>query len=188
MKKEDRKERKEGEKKKALFWAMRFSSSSSSSSSSTGRRRRKRRSFVSWVPWLLLLFFLLLFLFLFFFQADLLARSRGYANSLQNGSNLSRALEAFGGREKSEKDSVSHLHEHHPNGRPSMPSFCEAWLEAKDKVIYSRNFSARPIVVGYGENEASFHLHDFNKSSVVVVVKDNQYIEIKICICAYANV
>ena len=164
---------------------MRFSSSSSSSS--TGRRRR-RRSLVSWVPWLLLLFSLLLFLFLFFFQSDLLARSGDYDNSLQNGSSLSRALEAFGQREKFEKDSISHHHEHHPiSGHPSMLSFCEAWLEAKDKVIYSRNFSARPIVVGYGENEASFHLHDFNKSSVVVV-KDNQHRDIKMCVCTYATV
>ncbi|KAI5068415.1 hypothetical protein GOP47_0016760 [Adiantum capillus-veneris] len=105
----------------------------------------RRRSIIRWAPWLLLI------LVFFSFQADLLTRSAVGVNR------LSRALELFGGiwetpmEDGSKAKPLTEASIHSSENLLPKPSFCEAWLEQKDQILYSRNFSARPILVGHGE-------------------------------------
>jgi hypothetical protein len=105
------------------------------------------------MPWLIIL------LLLVYFQADLVSRSKDY--SFESVSHLSRALEVFGGnREKQNSgQGIGIIGEEDHAGS----SDCEAWLEQKDKVRYSRNFMTHPIVIGHGEIGVSSlsHPHAF---------------------------
>ncbi|MCO5547384.1 hypothetical protein L7F22_000833 [Adiantum nelumboides] len=113
----------------------------------------RRRCIIRWTPWLLLLLIVL------FFQADLLARSKEYSAGGVN--RLSHALEVFGDMwETPMYDSVSTPSKPKPHTGASVessanllrkPTSCETWLEQNDRIDYSRNFSARPILVGHGE-------------------------------------
>jgi hypothetical protein len=101
----------------------------------------RRKFFIRWMPWLLIL------LLLVYFQADLLSRSKDY--SLESVTHLSRALDVFGGNwEKQNSGQGIGIKEEEDHAGSSD---CEAWLEQKDKVQYSRNFMTHPIIVGYGE-------------------------------------
>ncbi|MCO5549946.1 hypothetical protein L7F22_003423 [Adiantum nelumboides] len=113
----------------------------------------RKRCIIRWTPWLLILFIVL------FFQADLLARSKEYSAGGVN--RLSRALEVFGDMwETPMYDSVSTPSKPKRHTGASVdssanlmrkPTSCETWLEQNDRIDYSRNFSARPILVGRGE-------------------------------------
>lgn len=99
---------------------------------------------------------MLLSLVLVYFQADLMAQ---YKESSADG-RLSHVFEVFGGSWEKQTPSlrtswdvlVGTTVESNPNELSvHKPSSCEAWLEQKDRVAYSRNFSVQPILVGHGE-------------------------------------
>lgn len=106
---------------------------------------------------------MLLLLVLFYFQADLLAQ---YKESSAD-ARFSHVFEVFGGSWEKQTPSLrsswdvfvgtsnentSNEHSVHES------SSCEAWLEQKDRVANSRNFSAQPILVGHGETSVSLFL------------------------------
>lgn len=96
---------------------------------------------------------------LVYFQADLLTKSKDYYSA--GGVNrLSRALEVFGGQWEKQMNPNNSPSDGLSKVKPSLdafgnsvhvPSDCETWLEEHDRIAYSRNFSAQPIVVGHGE-------------------------------------
>lgn len=137
---------------------------------------------------------MLLLLVFFFFQADLLTRSKEYSSVGVN--HLSRALRVFW--ETSYDDIATFATNTMPRGGASFdssanlvsePSFCETWLEHNDRIAYSRNFSARPILVGHGETwgwkdcaigcefQGSAALEGANKADAIIGLSNEPGIE-----------